>query len=63
MPPVAVGASELETEYAYRVFEIMNRAREENGLEPLVITQKLMDTAQFGAQEISGFYSQTGRYA
>lgn len=52
-------ASEQETEYAYRVLEIMNQTRAENGLDALAVTQRLMDTAQLRAREIAVFYSHT----
>lgn len=58
-PPAAAGATELETEYAYRVLEIMNQYRIENGVEPLAVTQKLMDVAQLRAQELNALYSHT----
>lgn len=56
---VAVGASEQESEYAYRVLEIMNRIRAENGLGAFSVTQELMNTAQLRAKEISAVFSHT----
>lgn len=56
-PPVAAGATELETEYAYQVLEIMNKIREQNGLKALLVTQGLMDAAQMRAQELAVFFS------
>lgn len=55
--PVAASATAAESEYAYQVLAIMNQIRVENGLNPLITTQELMNTAQQRAKEITIYFS------